>query len=190
MIRAIIFDCFGVLYTSSAEKLYSLCPTDRRDELHDIRLQRDRGITTYREYLEDIANLLKIPVQEVQKLTEQLHVRNEDLFQFIASVNRETCKIGMLSNIGDTTINQLFSEQELATLFDATVLSYKEGMVKPDPAIFRLACTRIGCQPEECVMVDDIPHNCEGARSIGMQAIQHRSNTETLHLLRSMCQQK
>lgn len=183
MVRAIIFDCFGVLYTSSADKLYSLCPVDQRSEMHDIRLQRDRGIFSYSEYLEATAALLQMPISEVQELTEHSHARNQELFDFIRHADRTKYKIGMLSNIGDTTINQLFSDVELQKLFDATVFSYEVGMVKPDPAIFQLMCHRIGVVPEECLMIDDIEHNCEGARAVGMQALQHQANDETLQVL-------
>ena len=186
MIRAIIFDCFGVLYRSSADELYSRCPIDRRDELHDIRLQRDRGIISYHEYLDVTANLLSMEVDEVRQIAETSHVRNQELFDFIRTVDRERYSIGMLSNIGDTTIGQLFSDKELDELFDATVFSYDVGMVKPDPAIFKLMCDKIGFEGEECLMIDDIEHNCEGARSVGMQAIQHVSNLETLEVLRGL----
>lgn len=92
----------------------------------------------------------------------------------------------MLSNIGDTTIDQLFTHDELDSFFDATVFSFQVGMVKPDPAIYQLMCQRIGLHPEQCLMVDDLERNCEGARAVGMQAIQHQSNTETLHVLENL----
>jgi putative hydrolase of the HAD superfamily len=186
MIRAVVFDCFGVLYRSSADELYDRCPEVARDELHDIRLQRDRGIMSYREYLEAAALLLKIPTEEVRAITEQAHVRNQGLFDYIVSLDRSRYKVGMLSNIGDTTIGQLFSHDELDGFFDATVFSYEVGMVKPDPAIYQLMCQRLGCDPEESIMIDDIERNCEGARAIGMQAIVHQSNTETLHVLNNL----
>jgi len=43
MIRAVIFDCFGVLYGGSIEVLMAQCPPDRRAELEDINKQSDYG---------------------------------------------------------------------------------------------------------------------------------------------------
>lgn len=186
MVRAVIFDCFGVLYRSSADELYDRCPEKDRVELHDIRLQRDRGILSYHEYLEAAALLLKMPTTQVRDITEQAHVRNQGLFDYILATDRDKFKIGMLSNIGDTTIDQLFTHDELASYFDATVFSFQVGMAKPDPAIYRLMCQRIGVEPEDCIMVDDLERNCDGARAVGMQAIQHQSNTETLHVLKNL----
>lgn len=183
MIRAIIFDCFGVLYRSSADELYDRCPVARRDELHDIRLQRDRGHIRYKEYLESVAKLLNASMEEIQRLAESAHLRNEKLFDYIRSIDRSRYKVGMLSNIGDTTIAQLFTEQELASLFDATVLSYEVGMVKPDPAIYRLMAERLGVTPEECVMIDDGEKNCAGAEYVHMKSVHFTNNSETIDWL-------
>ncbi len=96
MIRAVIFDCFGVLYRSSADELYDRCPDKDKDELHDIRLHRDRGILSYHEYLEATALLLKFPTKKVRDITEQAHVRNQGLFDYIIGVDRDKFKIAML----------------------------------------------------------------------------------------------
>lgn len=186
MIRAIIFDCFGVLYHSSIDELHRLCPADRHDELHDVRLQRDRGYLNYQEYLIEVAKLLDSTYDQVKQITEESHVRNQGLIDYIRAVDRTRFKVGMLSNIGDTVIERLFSEDELTELFDSAALSYQVGMVKPDPAIFRLMADQIGCGLDECVMIDDIEDNCKGAEAVGMRSIHHIDTHSTLALLERM----
>jgi FMN phosphatase YigB (HAD superfamily) len=183
MIRAIIFDCFGVLYHSSADELYRRCPLEQRDELHDIRMQRDRGHLHYDEYIELVAELLHMDNAELRRLADQSHVRNEGLFEYIRSIDRTEYLTGLLSNIGDTTMDQLIPPSERQALFSQALLSYEVGIIKPDPRVFTMMVERLGCLPEECVMIDDIERNCAGARSIGMQAIQHGDNDETLRAL-------
>lgn len=183
MTRAFIFDCFGVLYHSSADELYSRCPVNLRDELHDIRLKRDRGYFDYSSYLQALAGLIDIPVDDVRGIVENFHTRNKKLFDALRSIDRTKYKIGMLSNIGDTTVTQLFSDEELATLFDSVVLSYRVGMVKPEPGIYRLMAERLGCSPEECIMIDDVESNCRGAEAVGMRSIHHVDTDSTLTLL-------
>ena len=52
------------------------------------------------------------------------------------------------------------------------VISGKEGIEKPDPAIFRLALERSGIDPGEAVYVGDHPRiDVEGARAVGMDAV-------------------
>ncbi len=62
-------------------------------------------------------------------------------------------------------------QPRLAEVFGVTVVSGQEGVVKPDPRIYRLLCDRAGLRPEDCVFIDDGAHNVEGARAIGMDGI-------------------
>ena len=48
-----------------------------------------------------------------------------------------------------------------------------------------LGCERVGLPPEECVFVDDLRENCEGAEAVGMTAILHRGADGTLPELES-----
>lgn len=52
-----------------------------------------------------------------------------------------------------------------------TFVSCRMGLRKPDPAIYRAAAEELGVEPERCLFVDDREVNCEGARSVGMDAI-------------------
>jgi putative hydrolase of the HAD superfamily len=67
-----------------------------------------------------------------------------------------------------------------AELFDGVVISGDVGMHKPQPEIFLLGAERAGVAPEECVFVDDLRENCEGAEAVGMTAILHRGADRTL----------
>jgi len=58
----------------------------------------------------------------------------------------------------------------LATFRDI-VISGEHGLVKPDPAFYRLAAARWGIPLEGTVFVDDAPRNVEAARTLGMDAI-------------------
>jgi putative hydrolase of the HAD superfamily len=60
------------------------------------------------------------------------------------------------------------------------VISGDVGLNKPDPEIFHLGAERIGVPPQECVFVDDLKENCEGAEAVGMTAILHRGADSTL----------
>ena len=55
--------------------------------------------------------------------------------------------------------------------FDVVIESAKEGLRKPDPRIYRLACERLGVAPEESVFLDDIGLNLKSAKALGMTTI-------------------
>jgi epoxide hydrolase-like predicted phosphatase len=56
-------------------------------------------------------------------------------------------------------------------IFHDVVDSSVVGLRKPDPRIFRLAAERLGVAPDECVFLDDLAHNVEGAQAVGMAGI-------------------
>lgn len=56
-------------------------------------------------------------------------------------------------------------------LFDDIVDSSAVGVRKPDPAIYRLACERLGVAPEAALFIDDHEGNVAGARAVGMGAV-------------------
>ena len=171
MIRAVIFDCFGVLYGGSIEVLMAQCPPDRRAELEDINKQSDYGYISRQEFITEVARLSEQTPAQIAALLEQVHVRNSELIAI---------KVGLLSNVGSDTIERLFTPDELRELFDAVVLSYAEHIAKPSREAFELAADRLGVSPGQCVMIDDRLDNCSGAEAAGMRAILHTANSRTM----------
>ncbi|MFC7341500.1 HAD-IA family hydrolase [Saccharopolyspora griseoalba] len=72
------------------------------------------------------------------------------------------------------------ADPRLPELFDAVVLSGVEGVAKPSPEIYWLTAHRLGLEPQECVMVDDLPRNVAGAVDAGMVGVHHRDVESTL----------
>lgn len=55
--------------------------------------------------------------------------------------------------------------------FDGVVVSAHEGVIKPDPAIYRILFERYDLAPQDCIFIDDSAKNIETARAVGMQGI-------------------
>ncbi len=68
-------------------------------------------------------------------------------------------------------------------LFRDIVVSSSVGLCKPDPRIFRLALDRFGVAAADCLFIDDIAANVEGARAAGLAAVQFTSAAELRGLL-------
>jgi epoxide hydrolase-like predicted phosphatase len=90
---------------------------------------------------------------------------------------------GLLSNSWSTAH---YDRKLLEELFDAVVISAEVGLHKPQPEIYLLAAERLEAEPAECIFVDDLKENCEGAEAVGMTAIRHRSADETIARLREL----
>jgi HAD superfamily hydrolase (TIGR01509 family) len=70
-------------------------------------------------------------------------------------------------------------------LFEVVVDSAFVGVRKPDPAIYRLTCERLGVAPERCVFVDDVEVNCTAAAELGMAAVRFRDNAQAIAEIRA-----
>ncbi len=91
---------------------------------------------------------------------------------------RTSYKLGIINN-GTWLTFPIFDELYLVSRhFDLFVSSAREGICKPDPAIYRRACTRLGSLPQECLFMDDSPENIGGARQVGMQVIHWAGEVE------------
>lgn len=72
-----------------------------------------------------------------------------------------------LSNWGRDTFALVESGFDWLELFDGVVISGREGVTKPDPAIFELLCERHGIDPAEALFIDDSPANIDTAAALG-----------------------
>src|SRR5438046_3158146 len=60
----------------------------------------------------------------------------------------------------------------VAPLLETCVYSIEVGVCKPDPLIYKIACSRLDVSPEECLYVGDGgSQELTGARAVGMTAI-------------------
>lgn len=178
MIRAIVFDCFGVLYGASLGRLVALAPAGRENEVRDCNTAKDYGYISHDEYLQQVGEIVGVSSQEVAAIMRAGHVPNEALIDEVRRL-KARYKIGLLSNIGDHLFETLFGGRA-DELFDAVVLSYREGVIKPSPEAFQLVVERLGVTPDEAIMIDDLASNCDGAAAIGMHPILYTDNALTM----------
>jgi 2-haloacid dehalogenase len=62
--------------------------------------------------------------------------------------------------------------------FDGTVVSGREGMAKPDPAIFMRLLARFGLTAGTTLMIDDTVENLDAASELGIQTSLFRSSRQ------------
>ena len=81
------------------------------------------------------------------------------------------CRLGMLSNTDIMHHHAIAERFPIFSVPSVRVLSYEVGLLKPDPAIYRLAAARLGLAPAEVLFVDDLPENVAGAQAAGLPAV-------------------
>ena len=75
----------------------------------------------------------------------------------------------MLSNGVPEVMARVRSERELATYFDAVIVSCEVGVAKPDPTIYEIILSRLRVEPHQALFVDDRIENLEGAARLGLR---------------------
>jgi epoxide hydrolase-like predicted phosphatase len=188
--RALIVDFGGVLTTNVFESFRAFSDSEgldpnavkqlfrERGEGLDLLRQLERGELEVPEFEQRFGPLLGVrePEGMVQRLFAgvQADDRMVDAVRRVKASGRPT---GLISNSwGGASYDRV----QVDELFDSMVISGEVGLHKPEPAIFELGAERLGVQPSECVFVDDLRENCEGAEAVGMTAILHRGPDGTI----------
>lgn len=177
MIRALIFDCFGVLYWDDLNRLYNLVSPDKFQDLNDVIHACDHGYISKQDFLNQTAALAGISVDAVAAVIHDKQSRNDPLIERVRQLRKEY-KIGLLTNMGQGTLETVFSQAELDELFDAVVVSSDVGLIKPSRDIFELTNERVGVPASETILIDDRPANVDEAERIGMKTILFTTNEQ------------
>ena len=171
MVKAIIFDCFGVLATDTWLAFLDSLPegTDLA-QARALNKAFDRGIISEERFTSEIRDLTGMEPPILERLKPDQMTKNEALFDLIRTLKPDFA-MGILSNISSDWITSTFLDLEEQKLFGAYVFSYQLGIIKPDQRIYILACERLRVAPHEALMVDDRELYVEGARAAGMSGI-------------------
>jgi epoxide hydrolase-like predicted phosphatase len=189
-VKGLLVDFGGVLTTNVFDSFRAFCEAEGIDP--------ESVKSVFRENPEALALVRRLEVGEIgeddfsRSFGELLGIeRREGLVDrmfggirpdqaMVAAVRRARAagiRTGLVSNSMGAG---RYDRDAFPELFDGVVISGEEGMHKPQPEIFRLGCERVGLEPEECVFVDDLRENCEGAEAVGMTAVLHRGADTTL----------
>ncbi|MEA2417903.1 MAG: putative hydrolase of the superfamily [Thermoleophilaceae bacterium] len=188
--KGLLLDWGGVLTTNVFDSFRDFCVAEGLAPDAVKRLFREeprarelvRGLETEAlsedEFGERFGELLDL--EDRTRLIERMFgaVRaDERMLAAVRTVRAAGFRTGLISNsMGGASYDRaIFPE-----LFDGVVVSGEVGMHKPQPEIFLLGAERAGVAPEECVFVDDLRENCDGAGAVGMTAVLHRGADTTL----------
>ena len=190
MKRGLLLDFGGVLTTNVFDSFRAFCEREGLDPEAVKRLFREdpRARAELRrlevgELDEDEFGTRFGPllgVEETEGLVERLFAGmgpDEAMIEAVRAARRYGVRTGLISNSWGAG---RYDRDSFPELFDGVVISGEVGLHKPQPEIFLLGAERAGAAPEQCVFVDDLRENCEGAEAVGMTAVLHRGAERTL----------
>lgn len=169
--KAIIFDCFGVLTEEAWHSFLATLTPEHAAEAQDLMRQSSAGLLDYREFIANVAELSGYSRDEVATMLRSENSKNLVLLHYIEQLKKRGYIIGLLSNIANNWVRDTFLTVHEQSLFDEMIFSYEVGITKPDPRIFMVACERLRVGPHEAVMIDDIDRYVEAAKTEGLEGI-------------------
>lgn len=175
MIKAVIFDFFGVLTADYTRGLIRATNDQKvKDAISEVTHTYDLG------YLDETELIARLVVATGETEADVKHgvlidTNLDPAILMLIQDTRASFKTGLLSNAGRASFDPYWSRAEMEKYFDAIVVSAEVGLVKPDPAIYKLACDKLGVAPEEAFFIDDVPRFVAGAQAVGLQAVHFES---------------
>jgi len=170
MIKAVIFDFFGVLTEDGwLAFLSQYASAGDVEELRFLNHQTSRGELNYQDFLKQVCDITSVDQATAHKLISANHHPNDQLFTYIGKLKDAGYKLGIISNAGAELSE--YMDAAYLTVFDQITLSYHEASIKPEAAIYEAHLEKLGTPPAESVFVDDRSINVAGAKRVGMKAI-------------------
>jgi putative hydrolase of the HAD superfamily len=184
-LRAVVFDYGMVLsgppYPLAHEELKRITALSHEDfeRLYWIdRHAYDRGDLTglafWQKFVSDAG--LGLSAEDISQLNEwdarMWTTINPETLAWHKQLKEHGLKTGILSNMGDSVLENIERNFVWITDFDVLIWSYQHRLAKPDPAIYQLLLERLGTAPEETLFLDDKLENIEAAQQLGIQGLQ------------------
>ena len=179
-VEAVVFDVGGVFLDWDPRHLYRKLFADEAEmELFLAEIcspawhaPHDRGVSTAASCTE-----LASRHPQYSELIWAWSTRSEEMIGGVdagsVEVLRAVRETGMpcyaLTNMEAETYPLRLKRFPFLSWFDGTVVSGREGVAKPDPAVFRRLLDRFGLKPRMTLMIDDAKENLEAASKLGIQ---------------------
>lgn len=175
MIKAIVFDCFGVLAGKGFWDVYKAGggdPVKDNDFITSMVDKANRGQITDDQFCMLMADKLHMHIDDYNTLVRRQESANNELLDYIRDELKPHYKLGVLSNATVGAVSRKLDPDDYS-LFDAIIESAATDYAKPDPEIFELAARKLGVTFDEMVFIDDIARFVAAAAQLGIHTIHY-----------------
>jgi len=195
MIKTIFFDFGGVLIKNpkrkqihrwkkilgleeNSELLTILASPNESKVIRDICL----GVLPEEKIWEMMAerwHLKPVIIQKIRQMVNSKRHLNRRMLRFLEECQNDY-QTAILSNAGDQTRKLMEDVYHLDRFVEEIIISAEEGVVKPDPEIYRIALSRLSANAKTSLLIDDTEVNVNAAREFGMKAVQFTNNQQAI----------
>ncbi|MEX0617309.1 MAG: HAD family phosphatase [Candidatus Woykebacteria bacterium] len=188
MMKAIIFDFFGVFYLDLywvwlGKKIPNL--EKRRSFFQDLSDKLDKNELTEEKFLQTLSEESGTPRDSViDEMFGEVSI-DQELISLLSRFKNKY-KIGLLSNARGEWLREILEKEDIAKYFDELVISSEVGTIKPQPEIFEemLKCLEVG--KNEALFIDDRAKNVTAAKKFGIKSLLYESNEKLIGDLKKL----
>jgi putative hydrolase of the HAD superfamily len=144
----------------------------------ELILSFDRGEITPEVFYAEISRKLEARIDSDRffAIYNDIFTLNPPVLETLKRL-KPRYKLALLSNTDVMRfgfIRQRFPE---IFIFDAYVVSFELGVLKPDPRIYQEALRRLDVEPREAAFIDDMQENVEAAVRLGLKGLHFKPET-------------
>jgi len=186
--KAVIFDLGRVVVNFDFQRGYraleGLCPYSAAEipvhiQSRGLVRRFETGLIGPRDFYAQFSELLGLTIDysrfcEIWTSIFTEALLPESLLESLAARYR----LVLLSNTNPIHFEMIRAAYPHLRHFHRLVLSHEVKAMKPQPEIYRAAIDAAQCRPEECFFTDDILEYVEGARRMGIDAVQFESREQ------------
>lgn len=199
MLKNLVLDIGNVICEWNPEALVASAVPDpaQRDSAlaatigHEDWLSLDRGTLSLDQAIANAQARTRDQVSPaaVEAIYRQLPaslVPLTDAVDAIHEAHSRGIALYVLSNMQWHAWHFMEREYDFWTLFSGILVSCDSGYIKPEAGIYNEVCSRFALQASDCLFIDDMPVNVQGARDCGWQAEHLATRERGGELIRSL----
>ncbi|WP_260258652.1 HAD family hydrolase [Vibrio intestinalis] len=182
-IKNVIFDIGNVVVRWSPLEIIRLTFGDNIDAQskarevfqHSIWMDLNKGRLTEQQAKQAYQEQLHFSELEAEKLFYNVRQTLTPLYgsqQLIERLKHAGYGVYSLTDNVTELVDYLKQQYDFWPLFDGATISADVDMLKPQAEIYLHLLQSNRLVAEECIFLDDMPHNVEGAKAVGIDAIQ------------------
>src|SRR3989344_5345064 len=138
-----------------------------------------RGEITEREFWNNFFKLTNIKKKKVPKglLVREYRRRfttYDEVLAIVKNLKLNKYKLGIISDTIPRHAS-LLKKNSIFKFFDVVLLSYKVGLRRPNPKLYRMALRKLNSKSENSIFIDDISENVRTINKLGMIGMVYKS---------------
>ncbi len=193
-IKAIIFDWGGVFGKSGNPLLYTKLRNNPlfngefiNHKTRNISHGYYAGTLSSDHYWKEYIRILGVKDIDHNQARDYYldYTLDHKMFELLKKISKQYTT-ALLSNLNIDMKDKIIKDLGLDRYFKHMIFSNDVGVLKPNPAIYKVAIEKLKLKPESLLFIDDSQDNIEGAKKLGLKTILFISSKQCISALKKL----